>query len=62
MPCAHMERSWYTQNMGCELDKSIWLAKGKPEEMPHMSDLNYHGGAIQSKRSMPRLYIVTLLI
>ena len=34
-------------NMGCEPDKSKWLAKGKLEEMPHKSNSNCHEGMTQ---------------
>ena len=38
----HVGESWEIPNMDSEPDKSKWLAKGNPEEMPHISDLNCH--------------------
>ena len=42
-----MGRSWNIPSMDCELGKSEWLGKGKPEEMSHKSNLNFHEGATQ---------------
>ena len=32
--------------MDSEPDKTRWLVKGSPEEMPHVGDSNYHEGVI----------------
>ena len=50
---------WGIPNMDCEPDKSKWAVEGKPEEIPHMSDLNYHGGVTLS---LPHVPIPTGLI
>ena len=42
-----MEGSWDIPNTDCEPGKSKWLAKGKLEEIAHISDLNCHAGASQ---------------
>ena len=35
---------WDRPNSGSEPGKARWLAKGNPEEMPRISDSNYHEG------------------
>ena len=45
---AHRGGSWDVPNIDSETGKSKWLAKGDPEEMPHISDLNYHKGTTLS--------------
>ena len=40
----HTGGSWDTPNMDSEPDRSRWLAKGNPEEMPHKIDSNHHKG------------------
>ena len=39
-----MGGSWNITNTNSEPGKSRWLAKWNLEEMPHISDLNYHNG------------------
>ena len=40
-------------NMDCEPDKSKWLPKENPEEMPHKSNSNYLKGMTQQLRNSP---------
>ena len=47
------------QRRDCEPDKSKWSVKGKREEIPHISDLNYHSGVTLS---LPRVSIHNVLI
>ena len=42
-----MGGSWDTSNLDCEPDKSKWLAKWNPEEMPHKSNSNHYEDATQ---------------
>ena len=49
--CAHLGGPWYTQDMDCEPSKSKWRAKGKPEKMPHISELNCREEATQDSPS-----------
>ena len=42
---AHTGGPWDIPNTNSEPGKARWLAKGKPEEMPHKSDSNYNEGA-----------------
>ena len=41
----HVGRSWVKPNTGSGPDKWKWLAKGNPEEMPHVNGSNYQAGA-----------------
>ena len=45
---AHMGGPWNKPNTDSEPGKARWLAKGNPEEMPHVRDSNYHEGATLS--------------
>ena len=54
-----MGGSWGIPNMDCEPDKSKWAVEGKPEEIPHISDLNYHSGVTLS---LPHVSVHTVLI
>ena len=58
---AHMGGSWDIPNTDSEPGKSKWLAKGNLEEMPHISDLNYHAGTTLSLSSPVCLATHTLL-
>ena len=44
----HMGGPWDKPNTDSEPGKARWLAKGNAEEMPHVSDSNYHEGTILS--------------
>ena len=44
--------SWDIPNMDYEPRKSEWLVKQKPEEMPHINDLNCHEAQKQKYRPM----------
>ena len=45
--CTHRRGSWDIPNTDCEPGKSEWLAKGKLEEMPHISNFHCHLGTTQ---------------
>ena len=49
--CLHMGGSWDKPNADSEPAKSTWLAKGIPEEMPHIGDSNSHEDATLSLRT-----------
>ena len=55
--CSHREGSGDTPNMDREPGKSEWLAKGKPEETPRVSDLNCYEGATRGLSLWGRLCV-----
>ena len=53
---------WDKPNMDSEPGKARWLDKRKAEEMPHISDSNYHKGTSLSEPTHVCLFIHTLLL
>ena len=51
--CAHIGGYWEARNRDSEPGIMKWLAKGNPEEMPHISDSNYYEVATLS----PPMYL-----
>ena len=57
-----MGGSWDTSNLDCEPDKSKWLAKWNPEEMPHKSNSNHYEDATQWLSLSPLMCLSTCTI
>ena len=52
---------WNKPDMDSESDKARWLDKGNLEEMPHISDLNYHDCTILSESTCMSIHTYCIL-
>ena len=56
---SHRGGPWVKPNVDSETGKVRWLVRENPEELPHISDLNYHEGGTLSEPAC--VYLSTML-